>query len=162
MIIDITRLVGGVEEYIPFDITYSFDKEIISGTDLIKLDDVSIKGDITKNNRNELLINCDIKGIMVLPCAVTLEPVDYPFNIHIDGNLEEMIQEINENSQKIENSIDIFPIIWENVLMEIPMKVVSEKAKDVKLEGDGWKLITDDNKEEINPEFQKLNQLLEK
>ena len=46
--------------------------------------------------------------------------------------------------------------------MEIPMKVVSEKAKNLKLEGDGWKLITDDKKEEINPEFEKLNQLLEK
>ena len=72
------------------------------------------------------------------------------------------MEEINENSQKIENSIDIFPIIWENILMEIPMKVVSEKAKNLKLEGDGWKLITDEKKEEINPEFEKLNQLLEK
>jgi len=162
MNIDITRLVSGVDKIIPLDITYSFDKEIIKDTDLLKLDNVSIKGEITKNSRNELLINCEVSGIMVLPCSITLEPVDYPFNIIIDGNLEEMMEEINENSQKIENSIDIFPIIWENVLMEIPMKVVSEKAKNLKLEGDGWKLITDEKKEEINPEFEKLNQLLEK
>ena len=98
---------------------------------------------------------------MVLPCAITLEPVNYPFSVKISGNLEEMLEEINENSKKIENSIDIFPIIWENILMEIPMKVVSEKAKDIKLEGDGWRLITDEKREEINPEFAKLNQLFE-
>ena len=162
MNIDITRLVSGVDKNIPLDIKYSFNKEGLQGTDLIELNDVSIKGEITKNNRNELLINCEVNGVMVLPCSITLEPVNYPFSVIIDGNLEEMLEEINENSQKIENSIDIFPIIWENVLMEIPMKVVSEKAKNLKLEGDGWKLITDDKKEEINPEFEKLNQLLEK
>ena len=162
MNIDITRLVSGVDKNIPLDIKYSFNKEELQGTDLIELNDVSIKGEITKNNRNELLINCEVSGVMVLPCSITLEPVNYPFSVIIDGNLEEMLEEINENSQKIENSIDIFPIIWENVLMEIPMKVVSEKAKNLKLEGDGWKLITDDKKEEINPEFEKLNQLLEK
>lgn len=162
MNIDITRLVSGVDKNIPLDIKYSFNKEELLGTDLIELNDVSIKGEITKNNRNELLINCEVNGVMVLPCSITLEPVNYPFSVIIDGNLEEMLEEINENSQKIENSIDIFPIIWENVLMEIPMKVVSEKAKNLKLEGDGWKLITDDKKEEINPEFEKLNQLLEK
>lgn len=162
MNIDITRLVSGVDKNIQLDIKYSFSKEELLGTDLIELNDVSIKGEITKNNRNELLINCEVNGVMVLPCSITLEPVNYPFSVIIDGNLEEMLEEINENSQKIENSIDIFPIIWENVLMEIPMKVVSEKAKNLKLEGDGWKLITDDKKEEINPEFKKLNQLLEK
>ena len=45
--------------------------------------------------------------------------------------------------------------------MEIPMKVVSEKAKNIKLEGDGWRLITDETRGNINPEFQKLSQLFE-
>ena len=35
------------------------------------------------------------------------------------------------------NTLDIFPIIWENILMEIPMKVVSEKAKDFKINIEG-------------------------
>ena len=71
------------------------------------------------------------------------------------------MEEIEENDKKIENSIDILPIIWENILMEIPMKVVSEEAKDIELKGDGWRLITDEKRENINPEFQKLNKLFE-
>ena len=162
MDIDITKLKSDIEKSISIDLTYSFSKEELEGTDLIKLDNVKINGIISKDSMNEYTIDVDVEGVMVLPCAITLEPVDYPFNVKINGNLEEMLQEINENSKKIENSIDIFPIIWENILMEIPMRVVSDEAKDYKIEGDGWRLITDDKKEEINPEFEKLNQLLEK
>lgn len=161
MDIDITRLKSGIEDYIDVDLTYSFSKEELEGTDLLELNDIKINGIITKDSLDNYSIDLNVDGIMVLPCAITLEPVNYPFNVKISGNLEEMLQEINENSKKIENSIDIFPIIWENILMEIPMKVVSEKAKDIKLEGDGWRLITDGKRDEINPEFAKLSQLFE-
>ena len=161
MDIDITKLKSDIEDSIDIDLTYSFSKEELEGTDLLKLDDVKITGIISKDSLNEYTIDVDVNGTMVLPCAITLEPVDYPFNVKINGNLEEMFEEIEENSKKIENSIDIFPIIWENILMEIPMKVVSEKAKDIKLEGDGWRLITDEDRGNTNPEFQKLSQLFE-
>lgn len=161
MDIDITKLKSDIEDSINIDLTYSFTKEELEGTDLIELNNVKINGNISKDSINEYTIDVDVKGIMALPCAITLDPVDYPFNVKISGNLEEMLQEINENSKKIENSIDIFPIIWENILMEIPMKVVSEKAKNIKLEGDGWRLITDETRGNINPEFQKLSQLFE-
>ena len=161
MEIDITKLKSDILSSIDIDLTYSFSKEQLEGTDLLKLDDVKINGNISKDSINEYTIDVDVEGVMVLPCAITLEPVDYPFNVKINGNLEEMLEEINENSKKIENSIDIFPIIWENILMEIPMKVVSEKAKDIKLEGDGWRLVTEEDRGNINPEFQKLSQLFE-
>ena len=161
MEIDITRLKSGIDDFIDVDLNYSFSKEELEGTDLLELNDVKIKGMITKDTLENYSADLSVEGIMVLPCAITLKPVNYPFSVKIEGNLEEMLQEINENSKKIENSIDIFPIIWENILMEIPMKVVSEEAKNIKLEGDGWKLITDEKREEINPEFAKLSQLFE-
>ena len=161
MNIDITKLKSGIDKSIDIDINYSFSKAELENTDIIELNDVKIVGNLTKDNLNEYYIDLDVEGIMVLPCSITLEPVNYPFNVKISGNLEEMLEEINENSKKDENSIDIFPIIWENILMEIPIKVVSEKAKDIKLEGDGWRLITDETNGNINPEFQKLSQLFE-
>ena len=161
MNIHITKLKSGIDKSIDIDINYSFSKAELENTDIIELNDVKIVGNLTKDNLNEYYIDLDIEGIMVLPCSITLEPVNYPFNVKISGNLEEMLEEINENSKKDENSIDIFPIIWENILMEIPMKVVSEEANNIKLEGDGWKLITDEKREEINPEFAKLSQLFE-
>ena len=43
--------------------------------------------------------------------------------------------------------------------MEIPTKVVSEKAHQVKLEGDGWRLVTGDHSNG-NHAFDALNDLL--
>ena len=103
----------------------------------------------------EYQLDLNIKGEMILPCSLTLEPVNYPFDIKIDENLDEFI----ENTKKTQKTIDILPIIWENILMEIPMKVVSPKAKNMKTKGDGWELITD-SESKANNSLAKLKDLL--
>jgi len=155
MNIDITRLKSGIEEYTEIDIVYSFSKEQLSNTNIIELNDVKINGRIYQDNES-FNIQVNIEGIMVLPCSVSLKPTKYPFFIEIDDYLDENIQESLKNRS---NTIDIFPIIWENILMEIPLRVVNEDLSDVKTEGDGWKLITD-KEERINPELAKLKDLL--
>jgi uncharacterized protein len=159
MEIEIIRLISNLDKCIDIDEYYTFDESYLSKTDILKLDDVHIKGSITKDSLDNLIIYLNIKGIMVLPCSITLEPIDYSFTIEIEDNLENLLKEIDENPQKLEKTIDILPIIWENVLMEMPTKVTSPKAKDIKLSGDGWELVTEE-KEKVNPEFEKLKDLL--
>ena len=156
---DLTKLNSNIEEYIPIDLVYSFSKEELEGTDIISLDNVKINGSISKDSIGDFIIDATIEGVMVLPCSITLEPVSYKFSTNISGNMEEMLQEIDENAKKIINSIDIFPIIWENILMEMPSKVTSDSASKVKLEGEGWKLVTEEEGS-TNPELAKLKDLL--
>ena len=156
MIIDITDL--NSEDYKEIDEVYSFSKEELKNTDILKLDNVSIKGDITKNSLGELLLNIIVKGTMILPCAVSLKPVNYDFEVEIDENLTEYSEEnykICKNNQK---TLDILPIIWENILMEIPMRVVSDDLSGVITKGDGWELVTEEKK--VNPSLAKLKDLL--
>jgi uncharacterized protein len=141
MNIDITRLRNKIDSILDIDFTYSFSEEELKNTDIRKLDNVSIKGYIRRNSLDEYELNINIVGTMVLECAITLKDVNYDFNIEIDDNLDRLLE---ENDKKIQNTIDIFPIIWENILLEVPMKVVSEDASLEKTEGDGWKLITED------------------
>ena len=141
----------GTKPKIIIDTKVTFPKEDLEKAGILDMDEVSVKGEIT-NNIEENILNLTIKGKMILPCNLTLEPVDYPFTLEIEENLNEII----ENSQK---TIDILPIIWENILMEIPMKVISPKAKDMKTKGDGWELITD-SKEKGNNSLAKLKDLL--
>ena len=159
---NLLRLKNGLDKYIDIDLTYSFNKEDLEGTDLLSLNDVKIKGEITKNAIDDIMIHLVVSGVMVLPCAITLAPVDCPFEVEIEGSKEELIDEIEENVKKDENTLDILPIIWENILMEIPMRVVSPGAEDklTNLEGDGWKVITAEDKQNINPELAKLKDLL--
>ena len=155
MIIDITRLRSGIDEYADIDINYSFSQEQLKNTGILELNNVSIKGKIT-NSFGKLHLNVKIEGVMILPCSISLKPTKYPFSIDLDDEIDEFLEENIENNQ---NTIDIFPIIWENILMEIPLKVVNEDLSDVKKEGEGWKFITD-KEERINPELEKLKDLL--
>lgn len=153
---DLLRLKNGIDKRIIVDEVYSFSEEELKGTDVTKLDNVHINGEITLNALGDVYLSLEVDGVMIIPCAVTLKPVEYPFNIIIEGDLAEISE---ENEEKFINSIDILPIIWENILMEIPMRVVSEGADISNLKGDGWRVITD-KEENVNSELSKLEELL--
>ena len=147
---DIVRLNNNIDKSINVALVYNFSEEELKGTDIIRLNGVKIKGEIYKNSLNNIELSLNVDGIMVLPCAITLKEVDYPFNIQIDGELNELSENLEENSINFQNTIDIFPIIWENILMEIPMRVISDDIDESEIvkRGDGWEFITgDENKE---------------
>ena len=143
---DLVRLNNNIDKSISVDEIYSFSEEDLSGTDLLKLENIKIEGEIFKNSLGNIELDLNVEGIMVMPCAITLKPVNHPFSIEISGEIEELMENIEENSTNFQNSIDILPIIWENILMEIPMRVVSEEAKDkdMNMSGDGWKFVTEE------------------
>ena len=136
---------------IDIDDKVSFSKEEVQKAGILDMKEIDVKGSLNQ----EYQLDLNIKGEMILPCSLTLEPVNYPFDIKIDENLDEFI----ENTKKTQKTIDILPIIWENILMEIPMKVVSPNAKNIKTKGDGWELITD-SEDKGNHSLAKLKDLL--
>ena len=156
MNIDITKLKSGIEDYIEINEIIDID---ITNTEILELKNTKLKGTVMKDSEGYYM-DTVLSGIMILPCSITLKPVEVPFECSIAGNIEEMLLEIGKIEKKTENTIDIFPIIWENILMEIPIRVVSEDAQDQTFEGDGWKLITDEVSTSPNPELEKLKDLL--
>lgn len=159
MKIDITSLRSGILDKVEIDEVYSFSKEELANSGILELNDVKVTGYISKNSLNDYYINIIVKGTMVLPCSLTLKPTPYDFSVSIEGNLDEMMKEFAENYENNQKTIDILPIIWENILMEIPMKIVSDDLSDIKTQGEGWKLITDDSKS-VNPSLANLKNLL--
>ena len=141
MDIDIKRLKAGCDEYTLIDINHSFSKEELENTSILELNNISIVGNLYIEHES---IGCNliIKGKMVIPCSISLKPVDYQFEIEIN----DIIVEIDEKNT---NTIDILPIVWENILMEIPIKVTSSDLSGVKTSGDGWELITQINEKEV-------------
>ena len=161
MIIDIVRLKNNIIDYIEVDEEYTFSEELIKETNMISLSDVHIYGEIYKSNDDyELDLNMD--GVMTLPCSMSLEPVEHKFNIKINENYFESLEEIQKNAKKSNNTIDILPILWENILVEIPIRIISPDSEIV-TSGDGWKLVTEEETK-INPalkELEKLKDILE-
>ena len=158
MNIDLLRLKNNVDKIIEINENLEFQKEQLENTELLDLKDVKIKGELKKDSMDDITLYLNVTGTMYLPCALTLERVEHKFEFTIDDKLENVLEEL-KNDKKIENTIDILPIIWENILMEIPMRVVSPNAKPEKLKGDGWQFITE-QKGNVNPELEKLKDLL--
>lgn len=153
MKLDLTKLIYGNLYKIPVEGEVIVPDEFLEGTEIRRISPVKVSGYIS-NNEEEYELDINITGIMVLSCARTLKDVDYPFSIDIN----EIIGENNDNSLEIiQNRLEIFPIIWQNILVDVPLRVLAPDAEEESLEGDGWRLITqDDDKEEIDPRLAKL------
>ena len=160
MIIDITYLKARTSKFIEFDETITFPKEKLQEADLLDLKDVRISGMIQRNPLDTFDIKIDVTGTMVLACAITLKPVEHHFELSLEEDLEELLNEIDENHEPLGNKLDILPIVWSNILMEVPMRVVCPDAKLEDVSGEGWKVIDDVEDDIINPALEKLKDLL--
>ena len=160
MIIDITKFKNQNVFSIEIDEKLEISEELLEKTNIIELNNVTVKGSISEIGDNDYELNVNVEGDMILPDSITLERTNYHFNTEIAGNIDELLEEIGETSKKTEFTIDIFPIIWENILMEIPIRIVNEKNENIKIEGDGWKLIDKYEETSTNPELEKLKDLL--
>ena len=85
---------------------------------------------------------------MILPDSISLEEVEYPFEISYDDYLP-------ENCIKNEIILDIFAFLWENTVLEVPLQFT--KVSDLsKFQGDGWRLIREEDRELENNPFRDL------
>ena len=153
MIIDLTKLIYNNLYKLPIKGEVIVPKEMLKNTDIRRISPVKVEGYIF-NNEEEYELYITIQGTMILPCARTLKDVEYPFSSEID----EIIGENDDNSLEInQNRLDIFPIVWQNILVDVPLRVLAPDASDEPVEGDGWRLITEDTNEEvIDPRLAKL------
>lgn len=160
MNIDLTKLLYSQTDKILIDDTITIPKEYLEKSDIKDISKVVIKGEIT-SDEVETVINLNIKCDLTLTCSVSLKDVKYP----VDIDIEEIIGENDENLENfdkiINNSIDLVPIIWQNILLEVPIRVVSPDVKEENIYGDGWKFITkEEENKEIDPRLSKLKDFL--
>ncbi len=153
MKIDLTKLINYNLYKIPVEGEVIIPDELLNNTDIRRISPVKVIGFIS-NNEQEYELNIKITGTMILACARTLKDVEYPFDIDID----EIIGENEDNSLEIiQNRLDILPIIWQYILVNVPLRVLAPDAKEESVLGDGWRLITEDSKKEvIDPRLEKL------
>lgn len=156
--IDITPLKNESKEKIDFDENIKFTNDDLNGTSIKRLEKVNAKGSITRVSDDIYHLELTIQGNMVLVCARSLEEVNYPINIFIDKNISENVIP-DEKQIFFQNSLDIFGIVWENIILEVPLRVVKEDAKFLK-EGNGWSLL-DENESTSSSPFSELSSMLD-
>ena len=152
MQIDLSLLNSNTVEEIDISNTYSIPKEYFENMGVISVDNVKVDGKITRQlNEDEelcLYVKATIDGIMIIPDSISLEEVEYPFHIDYDDYLD-------ENCKNSENILDIFTFLWENIVLEVPLQFT--KVSDLsKYHGDGWKLISEEERNLQNNPFSEL------
>ena len=155
MFVDLAKI---GEKGIVLDTTVSFGDEYIKKTPIQKLDDVKVKGRIYYSVTNEVVLEAKVEGTMVLLDSMDLEPIDYPINIEISEVLSEEDDEKDQNKLK---TLDIMDILWQNIVLEVPISVRKDPDKKYHLEGDGWELVDEESKK-VDPRLAPLLELLEK
>lgn len=162
MIIDLTKLITSSMEELEVHGEVVIDAEVMQNTSIVRLESVTFDGEVTKLCDNSYQIVGLIKGIMVLPDDITLEEVEYSFVSEIEEKFSEFSVNNENNLKIVQNNLDITDFLWQNILVEIPLKVVSEKNRDVTLKGDGWRLVTEDELKTSNDSpFSELSKMFD-
>lgn len=150
MIIELFDLVINNKKII-IDNDVVISEKLLSSSTIRRLENVHFSGTLSRLIDDTYELSGVLKGTMILPDDITLEDYEYNFT----SEIEEKIEETRINYQK---TLDITEDLWQNILVEIPLKAVNEKNRDLKLEGDGWRLISEDD---INTENNPLSSLKE-
>lgn len=145
-----------------FDEMLTFPDEMFHNLSQINgLKDVHVTGHGRLDMKNrQLYVDFNVKGQMILPCAVSLENVDYPFNV--ESSVIFAFYKPEEDEEVIEvkrDVVDLTPIVFQEIMMDVPMRVVKEGAT-MKTNGNGWKVLNEEDAKQdedyIDPRLAKL------
>ena len=144
MLLDLTKLQNRKENELIYNDVIVLDETLYKDTEIRILSPIDVSINIHRVTDFAYSMDLNIKGTMILPCSVTLKDVSYPFEVKTEVKVSNDDENDEEYVKIIQNNIDIIPIIWQNIVLEIPLRVVSEDISDSPVEGEGWKLIRED------------------
>ena len=158
------QLLQAVNHTIEFDERIEFNElDLVKVSHLRKLKDVHVTGDIHYDSTNDIAIaNINVSGMMVVPCSISLEDVEVEFDTtsteiySFAKNVED--PDVHETKKDI---VELYPAIFQLIVMEIPYKVVKPGATYPK--GKGWEVVSEEElkeskKDQKDPRLAKLKE----
>lgn len=162
MNIDLTDLMTNHVEELEVSRNVEIDSTWLQTTSIRKLKNTTFVGTIHKLCDGSYQIVGTLKGIMILPDDITLEDVTYPFEVSLEEKFAEVGKNTENNLEIVQNRLDIAEFLWQNILVEIPLKVVNEKNENLTIEGNGWRLVTEEELKKSNDSpFSELSKLFD-
>lgn len=153
MFVDLSKIINESIARIKLNSKVEIPKELYSNSEILELKDLNFDGEV-EYIEGQINLKGILSGIMVLEDSISLEPTDYHFQAEID-------EEIEENLEKSANILDITEILWQNIVLEVPLKLTNVSNFD-EYHGDGWCLISEDSIENTNNPFKELKDMLRK
>ena len=86
--IDLTLLHTNFVDKIVIDEIINIPQDYYKETDVKKLDNVKVVGEITRQTDDIDYVDLDVSGVMILQDSISLEDIEYPFSLKIEGDLK--------------------------------------------------------------------------
>lgn len=107
-----------------FDNTLSDFNERFNHPDITHIEDVNVEGRMIIRDA-KYIFQLYIETVIHMQCALSL--VDVPVEIHLD--VEEIFSDNSMDHLITGNEIDLYPIVWMNIVAEKPMRVIAKGAQ---------------------------------
>ena len=147
------------EQGILIDSTISFGEEYLQVSAIKRLDNIKVSGRIYYSLTKEVIFAGNVKGNMTLVDGYIGDLIDYPFNIDLDEILADFSEEDEKKGKKPQNSLDLKEVLWENIVLEVP--IVVSKDNEVKTKkGEFWE-VRDENSKKDDPRLECFRTLLD-
>jgi uncharacterized protein len=106
-----------------------FQDHISNMEDVLEISTCDVEGDMWRLKSETYRFELNIKVNLVIACALTLEQVPYPMNLHISEVYSTVDSE--DVNPIINNTIDLDEIVWTSIVIEKPIRVVSDHAMEI-------------------------------
>ena len=147
------------EQGILIDSTISFGEEYLQVSAIKRLDNIKVSGRIYYSLTKEVIFAGNVKGNMTLVDGYSGDLIDYPFNIDLDEILADFSEEDEKKGKKPQNSLDLKEVLWENIVLEVP--IVVSKDNEIKTKkGEFWE-VRDENSKKDDPRLECFRTLLD-
>ena len=111
-----------------FEVTYDFCEEVKNIDDILGISEIKVTGEIRVLEFNTFEFDLHIQGSLILEDARTLDPVDFVLDLDVTEYFA--VEDKSDDDIRIidTNTIDLNPIIWENILLEKPIRIVKNES----------------------------------
>lgn len=136
------------------------ENDLLHHTQVKSIPEVHVTGTLQFDHRSLVFSDLDLDGVMIVLDSITMEDLEVAFDTKSQETYS--FDPIKENDEDIivvkKDTVDINPEIFQAIIYEAPMSI-TRLPRDQYPKGDGWQLLSDQDKEEpkINPRWEKLN-----
>lgn len=160
-----TELLNSPNETVTFDDAITFEQEVFSKINHLRgLQDVEVSGELHYDTTSDFVTcNFEVEGVMIVPCSITNEDVEYPFQL--DATQVYSFHKVSKEDDVEEvkgDVVELLPSIFQHIILEIPLKVVKDGIKEYP-SGEGWEVVKEADyveakQDEIDPRLAKLRE----
>ena len=136
------------------------ENDLLHHTQVKSIPEVHVTGTLQFDHRSLVFSDLDLDGVMIVLDSITMEDLEVAFDTKSQETYS--CDPIKVNDEDIivvkKDTVDINPEIFQAIIYEAPMSI-TRLPRDQYPKGDGWQLLSDQDKEEpkIDPRWEKLN-----